>query len=265
MTPSEYSSAIFFFDINTCRSKQELQRHISRAFFVATLTAWTVGNVAQAQNNEIITKEASRQRLVQLQLQERQKIENLRNRLLPSSLRPDYSRKSNKAFVEEEPRTVRHVIFGRDILVSYPIFFTARTADGKNLILSGTESGSATLLNHQQDTSAAAGWYNRFIVELSKVFVAKKPGGIHALVRINRYGLEKVDFEAYRQAWMRDPKPSLVEHTLNEFLFKQSVQEALASVAKRPELKLPAGLESVSIRLGFAGNVPGKSFGLDTL
>lgn len=145
-------------------------------------------------------------------------------------------------------------------VIFFPEYFLLTTQSGEKRLVSYLKTGSAA---HAlaADKHDLFDWYRRFAETLSRSYVPKAPGGIIALTELKKGHTNSISFFGMQPIPDSQPKPSERQRA-DEAAIKQSVVSALQKAVADPSLSLPEGVESIEMRLGFAGNPSGGSYQL---
>jgi hypothetical protein len=114
----------------------------------------------------------------------------------------------------------------------------------------------------ESSTAKINTWFKLFRGKLAASFVPDARGGMYVNVQISTNGLKSLNFFKFQQGGVNQKfSPGELRH--DEAAVKQNVASTLRKVVLAPTLALPGGIDNVKIRLGFAGDPSGGSFGLN--
>ncbi|MBX9692886.1 MAG: hypothetical protein K2Z81_10915 [Cyanobacteria bacterium] len=146
-------------------------------------------------------------------------------------------------------------------MIKFPNTFSATFDDGSTRkIMSVQEGHTLELVSGSADN--LEDWYQIFRPRLMDAFLPTAPGAIFADVHLEP-DLKKISFYALHSN-IGTPEPVPPVDQLDEQLIKQGVIDALTKAMTNPELKLPATVKSVDIRLEFGHNPSGVFIGINS-
>ncbi len=179
------------------------------------------------------------------------------------SLVIDGSYRDRKECIHSEPGTKWTFRAYEDRAIQYPDYFsTVASSQSKRFNISVSEGANPLTEKVDQQPDLHA-WY-KFLTET--VIVKFKPpvrGAIMADVKFAPGGIESVAFSRYsyeipfRRSAAKENPPAQ-EPESNEAKLRESILQALMETASESQLAIPEGVNSVEVKLVFAGDPDGQ-------
>jgi hypothetical protein len=165
------------------------------------------------------------------------------------------------------PKPVTSAFFNNSHgMIDFPTFIIAVQTDGSRKLVSLIDDSSfapspATVLPNLDKDKNLYDWFRAWEGKLADAFVPEAFGQFHATISVFRQGARVLSVYGFRPGFLNKKPLGLVS---NEVL-THSITAALEKVSHDAAAKLPdvKGLDHIEVKLGFAGNPSGGSFGID--